>query len=140
MLLRLTTPILASISSYMSASYFSLAIFKASPDLTTTLSTIAQIGATMMGFMLTALAILASISDKPLLKNMRTQGHYDDILNQLTIAAVLYFFIFIVPLIVISIGDIEIGWRYILLALLVCAVIVTLQIVFKLWVVLRNVE
>ena len=106
----------------------------------TIMSTISQIGATMMGFMLTALAILASISDRSLVKNMKVQGHYDDILNHLMIAALFYFSAFIVSLVVISFNVTMINWEYFLLAILVGAIVATVQIIYKLKMVLHNIN
>jgi hypothetical protein len=106
----------------------------------TIMSTISQIGATMMGFMLTALAILASISDKPLVKNMKVQGHYDDILNHLMIAALFYLSAFIISLIALSFNATAINWKYFLLAILVGAIVATIQIIYKLKMILHNIN
>ncbi|EAR6586383.1 hypothetical protein FHE25_24255 [Salmonella enterica] len=43
------------------------------PNLMTTLS---SVFATLLGFIITAIALLASLLDKPLLKNMQKTGHY----------------------------------------------------------------
>jgi len=48
-----------------------------------------------MGFMLAALAILASITNEPLLLKMNKQGHYRDLLTHLFVASIIYFFIFL---------------------------------------------
>lgn len=45
--------------------------------------TVASIAATMLGFMLAALAVLASISNTTLVERMRKTGHYDDLLHTL---------------------------------------------------------
>lgn len=51
---------------------------------------IASIGATMLGFMLAALAVLASINDTHLVKMMKKTGHYDDLLSTLFTGCVLF--------------------------------------------------
>lgn len=51
---------------------------------------IASIGATMLGFMLAALAVLASINDTHLVKMMKKTGHYDDLLSTLLTGCVLF--------------------------------------------------
>ena len=42
---------------------------------------VASIAATMLGFMLAALAVIASISNTTLVERMRKTGHYDDLLS-----------------------------------------------------------
>lgn len=61
-------------------------------DLRAIASTAAQIAATMMGFLLAALAILASIANMRLLRNMQRTGHYQVLLGRMLISAA-YFFI-----------------------------------------------
>lgn len=46
-------------------------------------STYAQVGVTLLGFMLTVMAILVSVSGSVLLNNMREQGHYADLIGSL---------------------------------------------------------
>lgn len=93
-----------------------------------------------MGFMLTALAILASISDKNLIKNMIYQGHYKDLIDHLTLAATIYFVLFIYSLAILFVGDLGLSWKNILLGLGCGSFIVTLQVIYKLWFVLKNVS
>lgn len=77
------------------------AVFKLGPpvidttDLRQISSTAAQIAATMMGFLLAALAILASIANMRLLRNMQRTGHFQVLLGRMIITAV-YFFIALV--------------------------------------------
>jgi uncharacterized membrane protein YozB (DUF420 family) len=52
---------------------------------------VAQIAATMMGFLLAALAILASIAGMRLLRNMQRTGHYTVLLTRLFISATFFF-------------------------------------------------
>jgi hypothetical protein len=55
----------------------------ATPDAIAMGSGIASVGGTMLGFMLAALAVLASVSHTHLIKMMRQSGHYDDLLATL---------------------------------------------------------
>lgn len=77
------------------------AVFKLGPpaidttDLRQISSTAAQIAATMMGFLLAALAILASIANMRLLRNMQRTGHFQVLLGRMIITAV-YFFVALV--------------------------------------------
>jgi Na+/H+-translocating membrane pyrophosphatase len=50
-------------------------------------STVAQISATMLGFLIAALAVLASIAGMRLLRNMQRTGHYQNLLARLLICA-----------------------------------------------------
>jgi hypothetical protein len=52
--------------------------------------TFTQVGASMLGFMLAAMAILATISDAHLVKVMKVQGHYSDLLKTLFIGCLIY--------------------------------------------------
>lgn len=64
-------------------------------DLRQIASTVAQIAATMIGFLLAALAILASIANMRLLRNMQRTGNFQVLLGRMIVAAV-YFFIALV--------------------------------------------
>ncbi len=59
-------------------------------DLRTFLGLIAQISATMLGFLLAALAILASISGHRLVRNMQKTGHFKVLLEKLFFNVVTY--------------------------------------------------
>ena len=50
-------------------------------DLRTLLGLLAQVSATMLGFLLAAMAILASISGARLIRNMQKTGHFVVLLN-----------------------------------------------------------
>ncbi len=47
------------------------------------ISTLVQISAIMIGFVITAYSILISISDKPIIKNMNETGHFKYLLRRL---------------------------------------------------------
>jgi hypothetical protein len=66
-----------------------------SSDLRQIASTAAQIAATMIGFLLAALAILASIANMRLLRNMQRTGHFQVLLGRMIVAAI-YFFLALV--------------------------------------------
>ena len=138
MLLRTFFPIIVIVGGYLFTISNQFSFFLLTGELISTISTIAQISATMMGFMLTALAILASISDKNLVKNMAIQGHYKDLINHLTLAALIYFILFIYSMAVLFVGNLP--WKNILLSLACGSFIVTLQVIYKLWFVLKNIH
>lgn len=63
------------------------------PDQTAVLGfagSVASIAATMLGFMLAALAVLASISSTALVERMKKTGHYDDLLHTIFFGCVLF--------------------------------------------------
>lgn len=64
-------------------------------DLRQIASTAAQIAATMIGFLLAAMAILASIANMRLLRNMQRTGGFQVLLGRMIVTAV-YFFIALV--------------------------------------------
>lgn len=77
-----------------------------SADRTTNMfAVIAQIAATMMGFLLAALAILASIAGMRLLRNLQRTGHFSVLLSRLFIAAACSFFLMISAGAAMLLGD-----------------------------------
>lgn len=64
-------------------------------SLTTIAATLAAIGATMMGFLLAALAVLASIAGTRLLRNMQRTGHYQVLLSRLLLSALFFFLLMV---------------------------------------------
>lgn len=113
-------------------------VFEPKAEFVSVVATFCQVSATMMGFMLAALAILASITDKPLLERMNQQGHYSDLLTHLFIASFIYFTVFIAT-----------GWllisspstsfiRSLILVLMVTGCLATIQVGYKFWVVLKK--
>ncbi len=63
------------------------------------LGLLAQISATMLGFLLAALAILASITSTRLVRNMQKTGHYGVLLRQFFINAIAYMISMLVSLV-----------------------------------------
>lgn len=59
-------------------------------DLRTLLSLLAQVSATMLGFLLAALAILASIAGTRLIRNMKKTGHYGVLLNRFFMNTIIF--------------------------------------------------
>lgn len=62
-------------------------------------STFASIAATLLGFIIAALSILASLMDRTLLKNMNKTGHFDVLLSELHGAALAFLLVLVVALI-----------------------------------------
>lgn len=51
---------------------------------------VASIAATMLGFMLAALAVIASISNTSLVERMKKTGHYDDLLQTIFVGCMFF--------------------------------------------------
>lgn len=63
----------------------------AGSDRATILATLAQVASTMLGFMLAALAIVASINHTHLVRMMRKSGHYESLLATLFVGSAAFF-------------------------------------------------
>lgn len=70
--------------------HYGLTPSPAASDRGTVFGTLAQVAGTMLGFMLAALAIVASISETDLVKRMRATGHYTSLLQNLFFGALLF--------------------------------------------------
>lgn len=66
---------------------------------------VAQIAATMMGFLLAALAVLASVANMRLVRNMQRTGHYSVLLARLFISATLFFLLMVVAVSALFFGQ-----------------------------------
>ena len=84
-------PVIAGIAAAAGAWWWD--IYPLFPDAAGAMSfggTIASISTTMLGFMLAALAVLASINHTHLVSMMRTTGHYHDLLNSMMLGCFLF--------------------------------------------------
>lgn len=113
-------------------------VFEQKTEFVSIVATFCQVSATMMGFMLAALAILASITDKPLLERMNQQGHYNDLLTHLFIASFIYFAVFVVTGLLLVLPPTTSFIRSFTLVLMVTGCIATIQVGYKFWIVLKN--
>lgn len=139
MFLHAAFTIIVGILSGFASHLCHLTIIKGTADQNiSVLGTTAQISVSMMGFMLAALAILASITDKPLIKNMAHMGLFKDLLMSLFTACTLYTFSFLITESVLIIGDYGMYWREILIGSLSASLVATIQIGWKFWKVLSN--
>lgn len=100
----------------------------------------ASIGTTMLGFMLAALAVLASINHTHLVKMMRTTGHYRDLLQTLFIGCVLYLLCAVGGFAMLFGAGSHQLLLYALVGLHVAALVSVLDVVRKFWFVLNNLE
>ena len=139
MLLHAGFTILAGLIGFFLSEHFNFSIINVSAaDQLSVLGTTVQVSVSMMGFMLAALAILASISDKPLVKNMGNMGHYRDLLLSLFTACSVYMFSFLISGSVLILGDYGFHWKQVLFGSLCSNIVATIQIGWKFWKVLSN--
>ena len=109
-------------------------------DLRNTAGVFAQIGSTMLGFMLAALAVVASISGSKLVQVMVKTGHYHDMLQEMFLSSVLFLVCTLMSctLLLTSFG----GETFLaaLVGLHVAALSSLLRVGKMLWLVLMNLE
>lgn len=67
--------------------------------LRTVAGTYAQVASTMLGFLITALAILTAMINVKLLANMRKSGHYDKLVKELVFSCVTFLAVMVVCLV-----------------------------------------
>lgn len=138
MFLRPLMLVIVSIVFFSVAYLQGYELFKNGTEFFSVISTFCQVSATMMGFMLAALAILASITDKPLLVKMNQQGHYSDLLTHLFAASFVYFIIFGMTAYMLITGESASLVRLLVLTLIVSGGVATMQVGYKFWIVLKN--
>lgn len=103
--------------------------------------TLASIGSTMLGFLLAALAIIASINHTHLVKMMRTTGHYNDLLKTIFTGCVVFIFIIFAGGVWLFSSKSPPGWSVALvIGLHAGAFISLIDIGRKFWLVLRNLQ
>lgn len=99
---------------------------------------VASIAATMLGFMLAALAVLASINNTTLVERMKKTGHYDNLLRTVFFGCMLFLLIALSGFALLF-GAPRVGWHLsALLGLHVAALLSLLDIGRKFHLVLTN--
>lgn len=74
-------PVIAGAVAAFAVDHWHLAPAYKDSDLVSFAGAVASVGATMLGFILAALAVVASISHTHLVQQMQKTGHYSDLLN-----------------------------------------------------------
>lgn len=100
----------------------------------------AQIGTTMLGFMLAALAVLASINHTHLVQMMKQSGHYSDLLQTIFIGAILFLVSAVMSSIVLFGFDAGPSYLAALLGVSVGALFAVCDSGRKFWMVLKNLQ
>ena len=114
--------------------------FKEEATLSAFGGSVASISSTMLGFLLAALAVLASISHTHLLKVMREQGYYRDLLDTMLIGFLLFLLCAISGFGLLFGMHLSSKVGMVLIGLHTAAIVSLLDIGRKLWLVLRNLK
>ena len=133
----LLTGVAASIACWFWGVYPS---FKEEATLSAFGGSVASTSTTMLGFLLAALAVLASISHTHLLKVMREQGYYRDLLDTMLIGFLLFLLCAISGFGLLFGIQLTPKFGFVLVGLHTAAVISLFDIGRKLWLVLRNLK
>lgn len=94
---------------------------------------LAQIGATMMGFVLALVGVLASLASTRLLRNMQRSGHFNVLLALLLVTALVFGFLTVVGVVISMMTTITKCYTYILIFFALWAVLLLLDSMTKLW-------
>lgn len=98
----------------------------------------AQISATMLGFLIAALSILASISGHRLLRQMQRLGHYRVLLRRFFINSTAFAAAMVAALVSIVFRDSNPFSTYSAFLLFVFATLLLVDIGYRLWLVMHN--
>lgn len=107
-------------------------------DVRASLAVVSQIAATMLGFVLAALAILSTIAGSKLLRNMQKTGHYRVLLERMLSVTAAFGVLMTVSLVCIFVPIIPPATPYPVLALTAACFVGLADICQKLWRVLSN--
>ncbi len=100
--------------------------------------TLAQVAGTMLGFMLTALAVIASITNTELVRRMRSTGHYNELLQNLFCGSLLFLFCAVLSLLSLLGVSLPPFAMAALFGLHIAALVELLIIGWQFWLTLRN--
>lgn len=138
-MLTFLVPLVAGVATTVAAHRWEA--YPSFPDAATAISfggSVASVGTTMLGFMLAALAVLASINHTHLVKMMRDSGHYQDLLRTMMFGCAL-FLVCAVSGYVLLFGAATCPWFLsAIIGMHVAALIALLDVGRKLWLVLSN--
>jgi hypothetical protein len=99
---------------------------------------IAQIASTLLGFVLAALAILATVLNTRLLRNMQRTGHYQVLLRRMFYCVLTFGVITVAGLIVLFIPTLQVKHAYVMMFLSVFAFQSLVDVCQKFWIVLSR--
>lgn len=107
-------------------------------DLRTAAGVISQIGSTMLGFVLASLAILATLVNTRLVRNMQRTGHYRVLLRRMFGSVSAFGLLTLAGLIFLFLPTVHIPYVYPFIALIIFSVLLLLDVLLKFWTVLHH--
>ena len=108
-----------------------------SDDARTAAGVVAQIGATMLGFVLASLAILVSVSNTKLLRNMRKTGHYSVLVARMFACIAAFGSLAVAGVPMLFAPTLHLEYVYPLITLMSLAVLLLYDVARKFWMVLK---
>lgn len=137
----LMMPVISGVLTYFLVKHFGLNLsLKEASDISSFGGTIASIATTMLGFLLASLAVLVSIDNTNLIKQMKESGHHKDLVFTIFFGC---FLEFVCLLIGFCFFFFSIYWQqifYILLGFEVATLFSFIGIGHKFWLVLSNLK
>lgn len=132
--------IIAMAGGYLVSHYFSVELppVPGGSDWGSLGGSIASIAATLLGFMLAALAVMASINNTHLISMMRKTGHYRDLLHTLFIGSAMLLACAIFGFVVMFGLSPTITFFHLLIAVHIAALAMVIDVGRKFWLVLSN--
>lgn len=112
----------------------------AASEMQTAIATFAQIGTTMLGFMLAAMAILASINHTHLVSMMRKSGHYVDLLKTLFGGSAAFLVATLLSVVVLFGFKPGVDYLAVLVGVHFAALVALMDCARKFWMVLKNLQ
>ncbi|WP_374658741.1 hypothetical protein [Inhella sp.] len=94
----------------------------------------------MLGFLLAALAVVASITDSDLLKRMRETGHYNELLQNLFVGALFFLVCTVVSVLALLGVQFTLWFMALFYGLHAAALVVLLIVGWQFWLTLRNLK
>lgn len=120
------------------AYYFSVLENLTSADLNNVAAVVAQIAATMLGFVLAALAVLTTIADTRLVRNMKKTGHYHVLVLRLQGTVAAFGIVCVVGIALLFVPGRHLLFRYVLVAAIIFSALLLFDAIRKFWIVLYH--
>lgn len=109
-------------------------------DMKNFISTITSLSASMLGFILASLAILASISNTAMISNMKKTGHFDFLLERMFICLSILGVVTLTCIVMSLIKNARQEFLYILIFLISVSAASISDVLNKFWVLLKHLK
>ncbi|RJX32328.1 MAG: hypothetical protein C4516_04315 [Oxalobacter sp.] len=129
---------LVAVAVSFAAHYFGALDKLAAGDLRAAAGVLAQIGATMLGFVLAALAILATMSNSKLVRNMGRTGHYQVLLQRMFVCVGAFGLVTMAGVTVIFLPVVTGVCAYVLSGFSLLSIVLLVDVSRKFWKVLHH--